>query len=445
MSLMLIGGAATAVVLLISVILSFMWRIVVPTNVVHIVQSSKKTTSYGAGSEAGNTYYSIPSFIPIFGRTRISLPVNNFSIPLHAYDAYDKDRAPFELDLIGFFVITDTNTAAKRVASFDELKAQLTSIMQGAARTILARHDINEIMVERATFGKAFTEEVDHNVTAWGVQTVKGLELMDVRDTKNSKIIANIMSKKSSQIDMESRKAVAENNRLAQIAEIEAKQAVDIRQQEQTQQVGQRKAEAEREVGIANERSKQQVQAEAKTTKEREMAVTQVQAIKQAEINKQAAVITAEQVREVDVIKAQAQRSVAVTQAEGERDALTLKAAGIKAEGEAKGAAKLAVDMVPITTQITLAKEIGDNAEYQKYLVTVEQIKANKEVGVANAAALDKANLRVIVNSGDVQSGVSSISDLISSKGGTSVGSFLEGLANTDMGKELLSKVTDKK
>jgi flotillin len=444
MSLILVGIAAAAVVLSVGLVLAFAWRVVVPTNIVHIVQSSKKTTSYGAGSASGNTYYNIPSFVPVFGVNRITLPINNFSIPLHAYEAYDKDRAPFELDLIGFFVVTDTNLAASRCASFDELKGQLMSIMQGAARTILARHDINEIMGDRATFGKAFTDEVDHGLTAWGVQTVKSLELMDIRDAKASKIIADIMAKKSSKISMESRTTVAENGRLAQLAEIEANQAVEVRKQEQIQQVGQRKAEQEREVGIANERSKQQVQAEAKTTKEREMAVAQVQAVKQAEINKEAAIISAEQQRQTQVISAQAQRAVQVTEAEGERDALTLKAAGVRAEGEAKGAAKLAVDMVPITTQVALAKEIGENKEYQHYLVTVEQIKANKEVGVANAAALDKAEVRVIVNSGNVQSGISTVTDLISSKGGTAIAGLLEGLAGTEAGESLVKKLTGK-
>src|SRR5688572_11745861 len=99
---MLIGDGVIAAALCSAVLLSFVWRVVVPTNLVHIVQSSRKTTSYGAIGGAGNAYYNIPSFIPFFGVTRIILPVNNFSILLSAYEAYDKDRAPFELDIIGF-------------------------------------------------------------------------------------------------------------------------------------------------------------------------------------------------------------------------------------------------------------------------------------------------------------------------------------------------------
>jgi flotillin len=37
----------------------------VPTNEVHIVQSSKKTTSYGKDTGHGNTYYEWPTWLPV--------------------------------------------------------------------------------------------------------------------------------------------------------------------------------------------------------------------------------------------------------------------------------------------------------------------------------------------------------------------------------------------
>lgn len=64
---MIVNLGIAMIVMAIGVILAMAWRVVVPTNLVHIVQSSKKATSYGAGSEAGNTYYKIPAAIPIFG------------------------------------------------------------------------------------------------------------------------------------------------------------------------------------------------------------------------------------------------------------------------------------------------------------------------------------------------------------------------------------------
>lgn len=450
--LILLTGIGIAALAMVMLIMAFVWRVVVPTNLVHIVQSSRKTTSYGAGGPAGNTYYNVPSFIPFFGVTRIILPINNFSINLVGYEAYDKDRAPFELDVVGFFVINDTNLAAARASSFTELEAQLKSIMQGAARTILARHDINDIMGDRATFGDAFTKEVDGGLTAWGVQTVKSLELMDIRDAKGSKIIADIMSKKSSQIEMESRKVVAENHRQADIAEIEAKQAVEIRKQEQTQVVGQRTADQEREVGIAKQKAQQEIQGEAKVTKEREMAVLQVQRVREAEIARDAAIVKAEEVKRTQTISAEADRQVSITKAEGEKqkiilvadankEAALLNAQGIEAEGKARGAAEQALLLAPVNSQITLAEKIAELPAYQTYLVQVRQVEASERIGIENAKALAQAQLKVIATAGNATSGISSLADALGVNGGVQLGALLEGLTATEGGSALLKRL----
>jgi len=46
------------------------------------------------------------------------------------------------------------------------------------------------------------------------------MELMDIRDAQGHANIANIMAKKSSHIEMESRTEVAKNRQLAETAEI---------------------------------------------------------------------------------------------------------------------------------------------------------------------------------------------------------------------------------
>ncbi|WP_421166690.1 SPFH domain-containing protein [Aeromonas dhakensis] len=228
------------VLLVCFVLIPLCFRIVVDTNKVHIVQSKKKTTSYGAGMENGNVYYNWPSWIPVIGVTRIVLPVNNFSLQLDAYKAYDKERVPFELDVTAFFRVKDTNLAAERVANFESLHEQLKSVVQGSVRTILASHDINQIMTDRATFGRQFTEEVKMELESWGVEPVKSMELMDIRDSEDSRVIANIMAKKSSYIEMESRVEVAQNMKKAQAAEIEAEREVEMQRQSAEQAVGQR-------------------------------------------------------------------------------------------------------------------------------------------------------------------------------------------------------------
>ena len=194
-------GVLGLVAFFVMALVPLLYRIVVPTNEVHIVQSSKATVSYGKDTGNGNTYYKWPSWIPKLGVTRVILPTSVFDLDLSAYEAYDKGRLPFVVDVKAFFRITDSNVAAARIASFDELNDQLKDVVQGAVRTILASSEIEEIMQGRSKFGKEFTDEVSEQLKTWGVAPVKNLELMDIRDSKDSVVIRNIMEKKKKQPD----------------------------------------------------------------------------------------------------------------------------------------------------------------------------------------------------------------------------------------------------
>lgn len=281
-------------VLVFLVVLSIALRTVVPTNMVHIVQSKKKVISYGKDKEGGNVYWSWPSWVPMLGVLVTKLPVNNFEIRLKDYESYDKDRVPFLIDVTAFFRITDTNKAAQNI-DHKILESQLREIVQGAVRTILASYTIDEIMMHRDKFSNSFTDAVTSQLQEWGVSPVKNLELMDIRDAKGSTVIENIMAKKKSFIERESRVEVAENMRVAQEAEIKAAQEVDLKRVAAQQVVGERTAASEQAVGIALEKSKQSVAAEAAVTAEKDMEVIKVNTIKQAEINRNQAKIEAEE------------------------------------------------------------------------------------------------------------------------------------------------------
>ena len=123
--------------------IAFVWgaitlRRVVPTNMVHIVQSTKKTTPYGRGKPAGNTYYEFPSWVPFLGVSVTEFPESNFQVRLDNYDAYDNNRLPFVVDIVAFFRVHDAEIAAQRVASFTELNSQIQAVVQGSVRRILA-------------------------------------------------------------------------------------------------------------------------------------------------------------------------------------------------------------------------------------------------------------------------------------------------------------------
>lgn len=428
--LYILAGVASVIILALSIWLVTLRR-VVPTNEVHIVQSASNTVSYGKDQASGNTYYAWPSWIPRLGVSTITLPVSVFPLRLSEYEAYDSGRLPFVLDLAAFFRIENSNMAAQRVSNFAELNGQLTSIVQGAARTILASKTIEEIMAGRSEFGDAFTKEVNEQLKAWGVTTVKNIELMDIRDAKGSRVIQNIMEKKKSEIERESRIVVAENNRAAENAEIDARREVEINQQLAAQQVGIRKAEQEREVGLARERMQQTIKEQEKVTAEKQAEVLRVEEVARADID-----------RAVEVVRAEAEKQKTVLIAEGKLESERREAEALRVRGEATAQSEKLLQLAPVEAQIVLAKEIGENQGYQQYLVTLRQVEAQQAIGVAQAKSLERADVKVIANAGDVQQGMTGIGDLFSARGGTAVAAALEGLAQSATGKALLDKIS---
>ncbi|WEM34235.1 SPFH domain-containing protein [Xanthomonas phage X1] len=451
----LIGAGIAALVAVAAIFWVLNLRVVVPANEVHTLQRSKSQTSYGKDQDGGNTYYNWPSWIPLLGLTRIILPVSVFDLSLSAYEAYDKERVPFVVDVTSFFRIADSNVAAQRVSSFDELKEQLTSVVQGAVRTILASHEIDTIMVDRATFGDQFTKEVGEQLKNWGVEPVKNIELMDIRDAKGSSVIANIMAKRTSAIERDSRVAVAENTQQAKTAEIAAAQTVQLRDQEAQQAIGQRTAEKEKAVGIAKESSQQEVLTAQRETTVRQMEVKEVEATRSSEIQRKVAVVKANEVKDVAIVQAEGERQQEVINAEAQKQRTTLvaegnlaaqklNAEGIQAEGTAKAEAEKAMQLAPVQAQITLAKEIGENQGYQKYLIDLRQVEASEKIGVEGAKALQGAEIKVISNAGNPNEGVTNVLDMFGPKGGTKIAGMLEGLAQSDVGKQVLDRLTSK-
>jgi len=444
--------AAVAAILLLVLIIAITLRRVVPTNMVHIVQTSHSSTPYGRGKPAGNAYYAWPSWVPKLGITVTEFPESIFQVALNNYEAYDKERLPFVIDAVAFFRVDNAETAAQRVATFDALHTDLKAVLQGAVRRVLATNALEDIMQSRAELGAQFTMEVQEQISQWGVLPVKTIEFMDLRDANGSTVINNVMAKEKSRIEMESRVKVAENQRQAELAEIDAKRTVEVQRQDAAQQVGLRTAEKEKQVGIANEQAQQEIKAAAKTTTERDMDVKKVQEVRGAEIardvaavraeqEKQVAVVNADAQKQVQVINADAQKQAVTTRAEGDLAAALKEADGVRARGEAAAAAEQAMLMAPVTTQIQLAKEIGANAGYQQYLITIKQVEVGRDVGIEMARAMQHADLKVIANAGDMQQGVAKLGDLFTPVGGTKLTGMLAALSQTPEGKQFLDHV----
>jgi len=487
-----IGVAAgiPSLVAIVTAVKVLSWRTIVPVDKVHIVQTRKKTTSYGKESDHGNVYYEWPKWIPVLGVDVKDLPVTNFNILINDYDAYDKDRLPFKVDIHTFFRIADTNKAAERVSSFDELKDHLSAIVQGAVRNIMAKAKLQEIMEERSVYGQQFTEAVSEQLKEWGVVPVKNIELMDIRDdkSKDSKVIENIMAMKKSEIEKESRETVANNNKLAETAEIKAQQEINVSKAEADRIVGEKQAERDQKVGIAQEKSAQEIAEAARTTAEKDLAVKKVQEVTTAQINQEKAVIEAETVKKETLIRANQDKEKLVIDTQAKKEQIeietnatkyntetiaeanknakeqeavaiktieTAKAQGIQAVGTANANAEKEMQLARVTAETTLAQTIGDNQGYQEYLVNLETVKQNAtvaieqakygaEVGKEQARALEKASVSVVANtSGGVQSGLQSVGDLFTPGFATTLGAADTALKNATGGEGMIELVKD--
>ena len=466
-----LGGTIALVVggvLLLVIILAALYRVVVKPNEVHVVQNHNSTVMYGKTPEpvldangdaieqethiVSNSYYAWPTWWPRIGVTVRVLSLAIFDQKLTDYEAYDIGKVPFMVDVVAFFRIFDPSIAAKRTTDLHELRCQLESILQGATRNILAKNEIEEIMQERNTYGELFTKETEDQLRAWGVSNVKNIELMDIRDGKDSRVVTDIMAKKESLIDRESRVVRAENRKKAETAEIEAGQVIAVRAQEAEQLVGERTAEKEKQVGIANEQAQQEIKTQAKETATRDMAVQQVEHVRAAEINREVQVVAADQDKQTFVIRADGEKQQKIITAEAEKAETVLvaegnlveqlkNAEGILAVGTSEAEAKRLAEMATVSPQIVLATEIGENEGYQKYLIDIRGVEKDEVVGTEQAKALQEAGIKVIANTGNVTSGVSSVMDLFTSKGGTELAAMAEALSQTDAGEAVMNRL----
>ena len=473
-------------------ILSLMlFRRVVPINSVHVVQGRKQTRVYGK-DKGSTTYVSWPGWVPGLGVAVLRLPTNVFQIDLKDYEAYDQKRVPFKLDAVAFFRIEDFDMAARRCADFADLQKQLQNIVMGAVRKVLATNPLENILEDRAGLSGSFTEEVKQNIEQWGVTTVKTIEFMDIRDSAGSQVIADLMQQEQSRVSSQSRIAVAANKQAAEVAEVDAKRQTDLAKQEAEEQVAIRRNDSKQAVQLAENVTAREIASARAETRRLELDVEQLESVRNAEIERDVARVQAEkraatdQVQaeanaRQDVIRADAARQVREREAEAEAAATRARAIGeaeatqaranaeadavraraeaefvresraaeaLRLTGEAKAATQAALEMAPVNAQIAIAKEIGSNEGYQRHLQGLRQIEASQAVGIAQAEALGKADLKVIATGNEtaaVPEGLAGLLRMVTPKGAAGLATALDTFVSSPVGKALVERVADGK
>lgn len=414
MSLPILVWVSIAILVLLWLIVNALYRVAVPTNQTHVVQSKDSTKSYGKNQEHGSVYFNWPSWLPAIGITRTILPTTVFDITIENYQAYDIGRVPFGIDVKAFFRISNSSLASERIDNFEQLISQLHDVLKSSIRSILSNSDIEDILSGRSEFSEKFTLAVKEQLNKdWWVEVVKNIEFMEIRDGDESEVISNIQKKKESEILKNSRIAIAENNREASLKEIEAQKEVEVKEQEKRQLVGQREIETNKELQLQQEVANQLLNDQNKITKEKEMEVIKVNEVKNAEIEKEREIINAEKIARTQIIQAEAEKERQSRQAEAQLITEQKKAEWTKAIAsaeadktkqiwlaEAEAISKKEIALV--SGKVELMEKMQKNTEYAEYLQAIESINSQKEVGIAQAEALKSASIKYLGTDGKI-------------------------------------------
>ncbi|MDR0759369.1 MAG: hypothetical protein LBF74_04580, partial [Treponema sp.] len=81
---------------------------------------------------------------------------------------------------------------------------------------------------------------------------------------------------------------------------------------------------------------------------------------------------------------------------------------------------------------------------YQQYLIAVEQIKAARDIGIEQAQNIGRADIKILANSGDIQTGIEKVTDVFSSKGGSALSGLFESLKQIPEGEGLVNSILNR-
>ena len=376
----IIYGSVGLIVL--AVICAFAWyRIVSPTEAHLVITPSNKFIVSSDDSIATNnkkTYFAIPSFLPFIGR---QIRIMNLTIKeiVLTQESYEKNQARFNVKSSTKYRISDVKRAAETFDNNEELDRQLEEVIVSSTNAIAALYDVVEMRSKKQEMSSAIQKEMEDDLKQWGLSLVS-FQLIDFKDTEQSKIISDISKRREVEIEARTREENAEKVKQARIKEADAEEKAKTREIEKDQVI------AERE-----ENMRQKIAEQEKLAEEKRFEVVKVQQIKQANIDKEEAIVKANENKETESIRKETKRL------EGEGDRLRAEeiakgeAAPIREKGFAEAEAKEKL-------QVALNK-FGDKAIMA---LTAEKIvEMQRDVGVESAKALKEADVKIFAGGGE--------------------------------------------
>lgn len=376
----------------------FAWYRIVDPSEAHLVVTPRErfvvSPDDKIATDGRKTYFAIPSSIPFFGR---AIRVMDLTIKelVVQQETYEKGQARYSVRSSTKYRIKDVRQAANTYTSDEALKDMLIEVVRSGVREVTIKYDVNDARSKKQEMTEKIRESIQDDLDKWGL-SLENFQLVDFRDTEDSKIISDISKRREVEIKSETREQNAEKEKKAAIKEAEADEASKKRQ-----------IERDRVIGEEEQKRDQMISEQKKIAEEKRYQVVKVQTIEQAKINKEEAKVRAEQEKEVAIIKAEEERDAEqvnkerkLLEGKGDREkaeeVAKAEAAPIKERGLAEAEVIKQKGFAEAEAKEKLQKalnQFGDSAI--RALVAEKIVNKDKEIGIATAKALEKADVKL--------------------------------------------------
>lgn len=399
---MIVGIIIAAVIAFIAIVCAFAWYRIVDPSEAHLVVTPKGKFVVSPDEKVGErrTYFAIPSWLPFVGRAIRIMDVTIKEI-LIEQETIEKNQARYSVKSSTKYRVKNVRVSAETFISDKDLQEQLKEIVRAGVRAVSVKYDVVDARSNKREIEAKIREEIVDDLQKWGLELIN-FQLVEFKDTEDSKIISNISLRSEVEIEAKTREQNAEKRKQAKIKEADA--------DEKSQQ---REIERDRVVGEQKELRDQKISSAKKIAEEKRFEVVQVQVIKQAEIDKEKAEVVANQNKEVAIIKAQQEKEAEKIlkdqkELEGQGDKL-------RAEEIAKGEAAPIREKGNAEAEIIKAKGLAEAEAKEKLqaalnkfkdeairaLVAEKIVAKDQAVGIATAEALKEADVKLFSGGGD--------------------------------------------
>ncbi len=440
--------AIVAVIILLVIAVTLIFRVIAPPDMAYIISGRKKRVIVGKATVR----------IPIIERLdKLSLRVMSVDVKTGDF-VPTNDYMNVKVDGIVKIKIPNTEEMIDRAAQNflnagdDYIIESVQEVLEGNMREIVGQMRLTDMVQDRKRFGELVQEnavpdleKLGLEIVSFNVQTFQPESdvISDLGEENKSKIKKDAAIAKA-QAEKEIAMAQASANKDANDANVESQRVIAEKQNELKIRQAELKEEADKKAATAAAALEIQAEIERKRKEEVQAEANLIKEEKAIEIEK--AKIEAERKQRADAELYEAQRKAdaenyeRIKQAEAERERLLKEAEGIKAKGEAEAEViklKAIAEAEGIEKKAAAMREYGQAAILEMYFKALPDVAKNIAEPLKN---IDKITMYGEGNNakmvGDITNSLTQISEGLNQSMGVDIKSIFAGA----LGQKVIDK-----